>query len=118
MANRNSQTIAKEFINNNNYGSIITIIMVIGIMVQIIRVLESCNTSKSDSLYGIMKKNTSNAGWSFFTKLRIKKILRQNVPQKVYQEYGKQLTEDLLNYSKTINESDFNCLITEANTND
>jgi len=112
MADRNSQTIAKEFIDNNNYGSVITIIMVIGIIIQVMKVLESCNTKEPEGLYGLMKKSTSNPGW--FTKMRLKKILRQNLPKQVYKEYNQKLISDLISYSQEMTESDFSCLMEEA----
>ena len=112
MADRNSKTIAQEFIDNNNYGSVITIIMIIGIIIQVMKLLESCNTKEPESLYGIMRKNTAQPGW--FTKMRLKKILRQKLPKEVYKEYSNKLMSDLLAYSQTIEESDFNCLMEEA----
>lgn len=112
MADRNSQTIAKEFIEENNYGSIITVIMVIGIMIQVMKILQSCNTENSENLYGVMKKNTASPSW--FTKLRLKKILKRNLPKEVYKQYNNKLISDLLLYSQNMTEADFSRLETEA----
>lgn len=115
MANRNSETIAKDFIKNNGYGSIITIIMVIGIMIQIMKVLQNCNTAKNqDKMYGQMQILGKKRSW--WTQYRIKKILRQNLPNTVYTEYRDKLTSDLLNYSECMSKSDFSCLSKKANT--
>lgn len=115
MANRNSETIAKDFIKNNDYGSIITIIMVVGIMIQIMKVLQNCNTANNqEKTFGQMRVLGSKRSW--WTQYRVKKILRQNLPNTVYNEYKDKLITDLLNYSECMSKSDFICLSKKASS--
>jgi len=85
------------------FGSIIAILMIISIILTLIRVLQECNKNKLSadcteqdkySLYAEEIKNYSiRKGW--FTKLRIKKVLRQNMSKEQYAKYSMRLMSTL-----------------------
>ena len=81
----------------NNYGfAIITILMIISIVLTCVRVLQECNknklTEKSTaqdkySLYAEeIKTFSSRRGW--FTKMRLKKLLRREMDKEDYEKYS------------------------------
>ena len=72
---------------NDNFGSIIGILMIISITLTLIRVLQECNKNKTQnmnmtdksSVYGEeIRSYSKKRGW--FTRLRIRKIVKRNLP--------------------------------------
>jgi hypothetical protein len=85
------ETIAKDVLKkanipeDQNFGSIIAILMMISIILTVIRVLQECNKNKTSNmttqeiggLYGEeIRSYSRKRGW--FTRLRVKRIMRQN----------------------------------------
>lgn len=106
-----------------NFGSVIAILMVISIILTLIRVLQECNKNKlSDNctaqdkyaLYGSeMKEYSKRRGW--FTKLRIKKTLRQNMSKDQYAQYGMQLLNSLLDNGENLKDDEIMALVEASN---
>ena len=105
------------------FGSIIAILMIISIILTVIRVLQECNKNKlSDnctaqdkcSLYGEeIKSYSKKRGW--FTKLRIKKILRKNMSKEQYAKYSLRLTHALLDNGETLKDDEVEALVEASN---
>jgi hypothetical protein len=105
------------------FGSIIAILMIISIILTLIRVLQECNKNKlsSDctsqdkySLYGQEIKNYSiRKGW--FTKLRIKKVLRQNMSKEQYSKYSMKLISALLDNGENLKDDEIVALVETSN---
>jgi hypothetical protein len=105
------------------FGSIIAILMIISIILTLIRVLQECNKNKlsSDctaqdkySLYGEEIKNYSiRKGW--FTKLRIKKTLRQNMSKEQYAKYSMRLMSALLDNGENLKDDEIIALVETSN---
>jgi len=105
------------------FGSIIAILMIISIILTLIRVLQECNKNKlsSDctaqdkySLYGEEIKNYSiRKGW--FTKLRIKKVLRQNMSKEQYSKYSMKLISSLLDNGENLKDDEIMALVETSN---
>lgn len=105
------------------FGSVIAILMVISIILTLIRVLQECNKNKlsSDctaqdrcSLYGEQIKNYSiKRGW--FTKLRIKKVLRQNMSKEQYNKYSMRLMSALLDNGENLKDDEIVALVEISN---
>lgn len=105
------------------FGSVIAILMVISIILTLIRVLQECNKNKlsSDytaqdkySLYGEEIKNYSiRKGW--FTKLRIKKVLRQNMSKEQYSKYSMRLMSALLDNGENLKDDEIVALVETSN---
>lgn len=116
---RNKSSIPAE----ENFGSVIAIIMIISVILTIIRVLQECNRNKLSNdisstekckLYGDEIRNYSfRKGW--FTKLRIKKIIRQNMSREQYQKYGASLMNAILEEGEQIKDEQIQTLLEAAN---
>ncbi len=106
-----------------NFGSVIAILMVISIILTLIRVLQECNKNKlsgdctaqeKNSLYGAeIKYYSVRRGW--FTKMRIKKILRKQLSSEQYNKYSLALTNALLSTGEDLDEEEVSCLVEAAN---
>lgn len=108
---------------DENFGSVIAILMIISIMLTLIRVLQECNKNKLSSestakdkydLYGSEIKGYSmRRGW--FTKMRIKKILRQKMSREQYNKYSLPLLEALLSTGENLKDDEVITLVENAN---
>jgi hypothetical protein len=108
---------------DEHFGSVIAILMIISITLTLIRVLQECNKNKLStesttqdkySLYGTEIKNYSiRRGW--FTKMRIKKILREKMSKEQYNKYSLPLLEALLNTGENLTDDEVITLVENAN---
>lgn len=119
-----SKVLSKSGIpQEEKFGSVIAILMIISIILTVIRVLQECNKNKlpnncsaSDKyeLYGQeIKEYSLRRGW--FTKMRIKKILRQKLNQEQYEKYSLSLLNALLDTGENLNNQEVLCLVEAAN---
>lgn len=105
------------------FGSIIAILMIISITLTLIRVLQECNKSKlpnnctqSDKniLYGNeIKLYSTKRGW--FTKLRMKRIIKQQMSKEQYAKYGLSLLNALLDTGTNLNNEEVVALVEASN---
>lgn len=120
--------IAQKIINNagltsdEKFGSIIIILTIISIVLTAIRVLQECNKNKLQNAsqaekyakYGADIKEFSNRrGW--FTRMRIKKIIRKEFNKDDYTKYGLRLTEAILNIGETLTDEEIKTLVEASN---
>lgn len=106
-----------------NFGSIIAVLMIISIILTLVRVLQECNKSKLSTssskedkynLYGTELRNYSlRKGW--FTKMRIKKILRQKMSKEQYAKYSMSLLNALLTTGENLTDDEVITLVENAN---
>lgn len=114
--------IASDVIKNvdtEKYG-IITIIMIIGITLTFIRILQECDKNKNlseadkvDALQKRLKELSERRGW--YTKLRIRKVLRQHLGKEVYKQYKNLISNNLLDIGKSLNKQDLQLLMEQLN---
>lgn len=100
-----------------------TILMIISVILTLIRILQECNKNKlnkdctlSDkcSLYGEQVKEYSiRRGW--FTKMRIKKILRREMKPDDYNKYSLSIVNSLLDNGETLTDEEIQTLVEAAN---
>lgn len=100
-----------------------TILMIISVILTLIRILQECNKNKlnkdcslSDkcSLYGEQVKEYSvRRGW--FTKMRIKKILRREMKPDDYNKYSLSIVNALLDNGETLTDEEIQTLVETAN---
>ena len=105
------------------FGSVIAILMMISIILTVIRVLQECNKNKLSGdysaqdkydLYGQeIKEYSMRRGW--FTKMRIKKILRRELSKEQYEKYSLALVNALLETGENLNNTEISCLVEAAN---
>lgn len=104
------------------FGSVMAILMIISITLTLIRILQECNKNKnidqlsaSDkySLYGSEIKSYSiKRGW--FTKLRIKKVIRKQMSSDQYKQYGSSLLNSILNVGENLKDDEVITLVEAA----
>ena len=90
--------------NSENYGiDPLTIIIIIGILVNVIRVVQECRKDKDKNKtkqiqYTYMttevRSQATNCGW--FAKRRIRKIIKEKLTPEQYKKYGEALLQALL----------------------
>ena len=122
------QNISRKILKRANipedqeFGSVIAILMMISIILTIIRVIQECNKNKTSGMnfkekgliYGEEIRNYGKKrGW--FSRLRIKKILRKSLPKEDYIKYGIQLTEILMDSGENITDEEAITLVEAAN---
>jgi hypothetical protein len=121
--------IASKILNKANipedqkFGSVIAILMIISIVLTVIRVLQECNKNKLASdcsaqdkyaLYGEnIKEYSFRRGW--FTKMRIKKVLRRELNSEDYQKYSFQLLNAILDTGENVTKEEIITLVENAN---
>jgi len=113
-------TVPKE----DKYGfAIVTILMIISIILTCVRILQECNKNKLSaqstaqdkcSLYGEQLKSFSERrGW--FTKMRIKKILRREMKREDYEKYSLAILNALLETGEVLTDDEVATLVEAAN---
>lgn len=108
---------------DENFGSVMAILMIISIMLTLIRVLQECNKNKlsTDSssqdkynLYGSEIKHYSlRKGW--FTKMRIKRAMRDKMSKDQYAKYSLPLLNALLETGENLKDDEVIALVENAN---
>jgi hypothetical protein len=113
-------TLPKE----DNYGfAIVTILMMISIILTCVRILQECNKNKLTSqstaqdkyaIYGEQLHTFSERrGW--FTKMRIKKILRREMTREEYNKYSLSILNALLETGEILTDDEIQTLVENAN---
>jgi hypothetical protein len=106
------------------YGfATVTILMIISIILTCVRILQECNKNKLTSqstkedkyaLYGEQLHSFSkNRGW--FTKMRIKKILRREMKKEDYEKYSLAILNALLETGEVLTEDEVITLVEATN---
>lgn len=109
---------------DTNYGfAIVTILMMISIILTCVRILQECNKNKLTAqstaqdkyaMYGEQLHTFSERrGW--FTKMRIKKLLRKELSPAQYQQYSFQLLNALLDIGANLTDDEVQTLVEAAN---
>ena len=123
--NNISEKIRKEsgIPEDEKFGSIMAILMIISITLTLIRILQECNKNKKTdqlsatdkyNLYGSEIKSYSiKRGW--FTKLRIKKVIRKQMSSDQYKKYGSALLDSVLNTGENLKDDEVITLVEAAN---
>lgn len=113
--------IAEEIIESSDlpkdYGSIILILGVVSIILSTIRIIQECNKNKEFSneqdeiqFYKNKIRELSNRrGW--YTKMRIKKLLRNEMNRDDYKRYANSIVEAILNYGEKLSTDECTFLI-------
>jgi hypothetical protein len=108
----------------DNYGfAVVTILMIISIVLTCVRILQECNKSKlsaqstaedKHSIYGEQLHTFSERrGW--FTKMKIKKILRREMNREDYEKYSLTILNALLETGEVLTDDEIKTLVEAAN---
>lgn len=108
---------------DQKFGSVIAILMMISIILTLVRVLQECNKNKlsenctSQDKYGLygseIKSYSLKRGW--FTKMRIKKVLRRELTKEDYNQYSFQLLNAILESGSNVTDDEVITLVENAN---
>lgn len=105
------------------FGSVIAILMVISIILTVIRVIQECNkttlitlSSSQDKykLYGaeIRSYSIKKSWWS---KLRLKKLIKKRMSKEQYQKYGLALQNSIFDTGVALKDDEIVTLVEAAN---
>lgn len=109
-------------VNDQKFGSVIAILMIISLILTSVRILQECNKKRTENMtfeekcsaYGEeIKEFSSKRGW--FTRLRIKRLLKKEMNTEDYSKYGLRLIESILNIGETLTEEEIKTLVENAN---
>lgn len=110
--------------DEEKFGSVIAILMVISIILTLVRVLQECNKNKLTpastqqdicDMYGKEIKNYSTKrGW--LTKLRIKRVIKKNMTKDQYSKYGEALLYSILNAGSNLDGEEVSAIMSAVNT--
>lgn len=128
MPNEKLNNIAQKVIDkikpsdDENFGAIITILMVISIILTVIRVLQECNKNKLSSFTGKDKQNyfaeqikTTAIKRSWFSKMMLKKAIRKELGRDTYKQYGVALMNAILDTGEQLKDDELITLAEAAN---
>ena len=128
MQNKKLDAIAQKVLDkmqpkdNENFGAIITILMIISIILTLIRVLQECNKSKLAAFTGKnkyqyfgeqIKETVIKRSW--FTKMMLKKAIRKELGREVYKQYGVPLMNAILETGEQLKDDELITLAEAAN---
>jgi hypothetical protein len=108
--------------NNEQFGSIITILMIISIILTVIRVLQECNKNKLSTFNGDSRKQyfadqirstAIKRGW--FTKMMLKKAIRKEIGLSAYREYGTSIMNAILKTAEELKDDELFTLVEATN---
>jgi hypothetical protein len=110
-----SNEIIAESLPKDMYGNPLIILMVIGIIVNAIRVIQECNKNNKDlkNITDQVQNLCNKKGW--FTKMRLKKIMRQTMNKDEYKQYAHSLVNGILIKGETITEDNISVLLEASN---
>lgn len=106
------------------YGfAIVTILMIISIILTCVRILQECNKNKltaqstAEDKYAMYSEQlhtfSERRGW--FTKMRIKKILRREMKKEDYEKYSLAILNALLEKGEVLTDDEVITLVEAAN---
>lgn len=108
----------------DNYGfAIVTILMIISIVLTCVRIIQECNKNKlinilsPEDKYGLygeeIRTFSARRGW--FTKMRIKKMMRKEMNREDYAKYSFHILNALLDTGENLTDEEVITLVEAAN---
>ena len=122
------RAIAKKVLVNagleseEKFGSVLAILMIISLILTSIRILQECNKKRTQDMtldekcvaYGEeIRDFSSKRGW--FTRMRVKRLLKREMDREDYEKYGLILLESILNIGEKLTDDEVKTLVENAN---
>ena len=122
------KAIAKKVLANagleseEKFGSVLAILMIISLILTSIRILQECNKKRTQDMtldekcvaYGEeIRDFSSKRGW--FTRMRIKRLLKREMNTEDYEKYGLKLLESVLNIGENLTDDEVKTLVENSN---
>lgn len=112
-----SEILSSQDLPKDKFGSILMILMMAAILVNVIRVLQECgymaNCDKTEFYKNKIIDLSKRKGW--FTKMRLKRILRKELSKEDYKLYSKSLMNAMLKKGEHITDEETLALLEIAN---
>lgn len=119
MLDENLEEISKKTLENSSipedekFGSVLLVIMLVGVLVNVIRVIQECDDDESNKfskeqyskhlrnkIVEIAKRK------SFLSVMRLKRILRRNLARDAYAKYGDKLVKGIIKTGAELSENE------------
>lgn len=111
-----AEKIIVKSLPKDTYGNPLIILMVVGIIVNCIRVIQECNKSNATNLDDMQQQiKTLCYKKSWFTKMRLKKIIRKHMNKEDYKICSNILTDAILTQGETLTEEELYTLLEASN---
>ena len=126
--NKQLENLSNKIVNDSGlsgceeYGSVLLTIMIIGIILNSIRVIQECHSSKLNKMskeekHSFLKDQirtlSNRRGW--FTKMRIRKVMRQEMKKDTYKQYGANIVDSILNSGENITDDELSSILEALN---
>jgi len=122
LSNLAQKIITKANIKNENYGfDPITIIIVIGVILSLIRVIQECRSKrrKNDKMSEALDLRHTIVNLSikdnWLNNYRVNKILKQHLSKQQYKQYGVSLKNAIMEVGKNLNDEESLTLLEATN---
>lgn len=92
----------------DNYDAIITIIMIVGIVLTLIRIMQECDSDKARLLKRI---HTLSKRKSWLSKWRLKNIIKKQIPKEIYNGYGVSICNSLMQVGENLTDEELTVLL-------
>jgi S-adenosylmethionine synthetase len=109
------ESLAQEVINKSkipseNYGSVVLVLMFVSIVLTAIRILQECHKNKDTKFYGSeIRSLGKKRGW--FTKMRLKKIIKQQLKTEDYKKYKDDIVSAILDVAENLTDEQMSTII-------
>lgn len=108
--------------DDQKFGSVIAVLMVISMILTFIRILQECNKDKTKGMTAQDKSQiyaenirtfSKKRGW--FTRMRMRRIVKKELSPEDYNKYGIKLVESILDTGEVITDEEAYTLVEAAN---
>ena len=97
---------------DSQFTSVILTVMIIGIIVNLVRVAQECNKKKIDNA-DFIKECINKPTW--WTKMRIKKSIRKTIGLEKYKQYGAVLLDSILTTGASLTDEQIKQIVETCN---
>lgn len=126
--NKKLENIAQKVIDNmsetnkdDNFGFVITILMIISITLTLIRIIQECNkkitlcssSDKYNYFQSEIKQRALKKTW--FTKMIVKKAIRKEIGNDNYKKYGIDIMNAIFKTAENLNNDEIKTLVEATN---
>jgi hypothetical protein len=127
MLDKTIENIAQDVVNSSckkssNYGNPLMIIMMIGIILNLIRVIQECNSQelskmnqneKEEFVQNKIKELCTKRTW--YNKLRMRRIIKNHMSIKEYKQNQEEIVDGILNKGLTITKQQVSKMMEASN---
>jgi len=107
---------------DDNYGSVMLILMVVSIIISLVRVIQECQKNKlsgadRSSQEQLMKSEIENISIrrTWLNQLRLNKIIKKHMSKEEYNKYGYQIRNAILDSGSELDNEDTAALVNIIN---